>query len=504
MVFGIKNGSVEREVVMKTLQKLVCFVLVLGLAVMLLPACTDIGEGEETTTATGMQSSESDTGSETTARNSLPPGLDFGGEEVKILYWSDANNEEFNITEQTGSLIYDAVWRRDLNVQESLNVKFNWNGQPGSKPQLSNFQRYVQNSVASGDNNIEIIAVHSMVMGALAASGLMQDLLDTEYLDFEMPWWPDDLIENSTVRGRLYFDSGDISLNTLLGMIGLFFNKEMAQNDLYSYVDAGTWTLDRMLAESENVYIDNNGSQTKDKDDIYAYVTYSGMINPLFVGSGIRFVTKTPDGDIAMSETYASEKTQGLLQKVIYNLYDKNDWIYFPRIDDCTEVFVEGRSLFYMASVRLTINSLIHAENLKYGILPNPKYNEEQQSYHTLMANTYSMYGICISVLETDMQSAVIEAMACEGYYEVTPAVFETALKVRYSNDDNDSRMFDILRETSVMEIGLIFSDHLGMIPSTGLFGRVNNRSSDWISYIKSQEKSLNNYLKILNASFSK
>jgi hypothetical protein len=94
--------------------------------------------------------------------------------------------------------------------------------------------------------------------------------------------------------------------------------------------------------------------------------------------------------------------------------------------------------------------------------------------------------------------------MACEGYYEVTPAVFETALKVRYSNDDNDSRMFDILRETSVMEIGLIFSDQLGMIPSTGLFGRVNNRSSDWISYIKSQEKSLNNYLKILNASFSK
>ena len=46
---------------MKTLQKLICFVLVLGLAVML-PACTDIGEGEETS-CDGMQSSESDTGS---------------------------------------------------------------------------------------------------------------------------------------------------------------------------------------------------------------------------------------------------------------------------------------------------------------------------------------------------------------------------------------------------------------------------------------------------------
>ncbi len=488
---------------MKTKIRVISFILMLGLVALALSACTNSGEGEETTTA-GTQPGESNTGGETTARNSLPPGLDFGGAEVKILYWSDANNEEFNIPEQTGSLIYDAVWKRDLNVQQSLNVKFNWNGQPGNKSQLANFQRYVQNSVQAGDKNIEIIAVHSMVMGALAASGLMQNLLDTEYLDFEMPWWPDDLIENSTIRDRLYFASGDISLNTLLGMIGLFFNKEMVRNDYYAYVDAGTWTLDRMLAESENFYRDNNGSQSKDKDDTYAYVTYSGMINPLFVGSGIRFVTKTADGDVAVSETYASEKTQGLLQKVIYNLYDKNDWIYFPNIDDCTDVFVAGRSLFYMASVRLTLNALVDVEGLKYGILPNPKYNEEQESYYTLMANTYSMYGICVSVLDTDIQSAVIEAMASEGYYEVTPAVFETALKVRYSNDDNDSRMFDILRETSIFEIGLIFSDQLGKIPSTGLFSRVDNRSSDWMSYMKSQEKSLNNYLRILNSSFSK
>ena len=99
---------------MKTLKKLVCFVLVLGILVLVLPACTDTGDGEETTTAAATQSGEPDTDGESTARNSLPPGLDFEGAEVKILYWSDTTNADLDIPEQTGSLINDAVWRRDL------------------------------------------------------------------------------------------------------------------------------------------------------------------------------------------------------------------------------------------------------------------------------------------------------------------------------------------------------------------------------------------------------
>lgn len=468
-------------------------------------ACTDRGDEQDDTTAITEVTAASE--DETTVlgfvKDNLPDDLDYNGSDVKILYWSDVLNAEFEITEQTGSLMNDAVYRRDLNVEDRLNVNFVWNGQPGNKSNLSGFLQYVQNSQAAGDQNIEIVATHSMVMGALAAAGLMQDLAVTEHLDFDMPWWPQDLIENSTVKGKLYFASGDISLNTLLGMIGLFYNKEMARNDYYSYVESGTWTLDKMMTESVNIYADNNGDQLDDIGDTYAYVTYSGMINPIFVGSGIRFVTKTAEGDIAISETYTSEKTHGLLVKVINQLFNTKDWKYFPKIDDCTSVFVEGRSLFYMASVRLTVNNLTAAQDLKYGILPNPKYDENQENYFTLMANTYTMYGISIAVLEPDMHSAVIEAMASEGYREVTPAVFETALKLRYSNEDSDARMFDILRETAVMEIGLIFSDQIGGLPSKGLFSRVDNQSTDWMSYIQSQSKSIKNYLTILNAAFS-
>lgn len=490
-----------------TTLKPICLFLALLMTAVVLVSCAGNEKTNGTVNSLGEENSnpkvETSTG-DGLQRDTLPDDLDFNGSKVKILYWSDVNNAEFNIGEQSGELVNDAIYKRDSNVKNRLNVEFEWNGQPGNKSNLSSFVQYVQKSVAAGDGDVEIVATHSMVMGALAAAGLMQDLLVSEYLDFSMPWWPEDLINNSTVRGKLYFASGDISLNTLLGMIGMFFNKDMAESDFYSYVDNGTWTLDKMIAETTNVYFDQNGDSVKDKSDRYGYVTYSGMINPIFVGMGMRFVTKTPDGEIALSETYGSEKTHSLLGKIVNQLYNTNDWNYLPKIDDCTEIFIEGRSLFYMASVRLTINNLADSNLLNYGILPNPKYDENQKDYHTLMANTYSMYGICSTVTESDMHSAVIEAMASEGYRVVTPAVFETALKLRYSNTDNDSRMFDILRKTSIMEIGLIFSDQLGGLPSKGLFSQVDKRSTDWISYLKSQSTSINNLLKILNASFDK
>ena len=64
--------------------------------------------------------------------------------------------------------------------------------------------------------------------------------------------------------------------------------------------------------------------------------------------------------------------------------------------------------------------------------------------------------------------------------------------------------MFDKLRESVVMEIGLVFSDEIGGLPSKALFTLVNNKKSDWMSYMKQYDKKITKYLKELNESFDK
>lgn len=488
----------------RTLKSLVSMILAILMLLPALVACADNdGAGETTTADQGVASTTQGADGpvqveEETTRDTLPE-LDFGGEEVNILYWENANQNEFYVEQTDGTDINDVVYKRNENVQERLNFQFAWNGQKGAKGNQSEFVTYVRTGIDSGEN-LEIIAVHSMVMGAIAAEGYLQNLGDVEHINLDSPWWPRDLVENSTIHGNIFFASGDISLNTLLGMEGMFFNKNMTETNLYDLVHNKEWTIDRMFQESKDSYRDALGDGKSD-DDTYGFVTYSGMINALCVGMGIRITDKDEEGMIKFSDTYVSEKTQGIIEMLNAQLHVEIPNYYASSWSKTATIFCEERSLFTMASVRFTVNELVGSD-VRYGILPAPLYNSDQDSYHTLMANTYTMYGIAISCKDTSRPGAVIEAMASEGYHTVTPVVFEVALKARYSDDSADALMFDVLREGVVMEIGLVFSDVIGDLPSMALFTLINNRKSDWMSYMKQYDKKIKNYLKALNASF--
>lgn len=482
-------------------------VLALTLALlMILPclaACSDTGNDEKTEPPAGVSTTVAPNASSEaeTTRDSLPE-LDFGGESINILYWEDANNNEFYVEQTDGSEINDVVYRRNENVQERLNIRFAWNGQKGAKAKRDSFMTYVRTGIDSGEN-IELIAGHSMVMGGIAAEGYLSNLGEVEHIDLTAPWWPKDLVENSTIHGNIFFLSGDISLNTLLGMESVFFNKDMTDSDLYGYVHNKTWTIDKMFEESKNSFKDTTGNG-KSEDDTFGFVTYSGMINALCIGMGIRITDKDEAGMITISDTYVSEKTQGIIELLNANFYNTDAWYYTSGWSNAATVFGEGRTLFTMASVRFTVNEL-SSSDVRYGILPAPLYNSDQDDYHTLMANTYTMYGLAHNCKESSRAGAVIEAMASEGYHTVTPVVFEVALKARYSDDSADSMMFDKLRSSVVMEIGLVFSDEIsGGMPSKALFTLVSNKRNDWMSYMKQYETKIDRSLKDLNESFDK
>ena len=64
---------------------------------------------------------DSTTAAEETGFNpGLPADLDFGGEEITIL-WRKGQNEFAE--EQNGDIVNDAMYQRDMNVEQWLNVK---------------------------------------------------------------------------------------------------------------------------------------------------------------------------------------------------------------------------------------------------------------------------------------------------------------------------------------------------------------------------------------------
>jgi len=97
-----------------------------------------------------------------------------------------------------------------------------------------------------------------------------------------------------------------------------------------------------------------------------------------------------------------------------------------------------------------------------YGILPFPKYDEAQAEYITLSRSQHNAFVMPLTCDVPDMAGAVMEAIASEKYRTVMPAYFETAMKVKYSHDEDSSRMLDLIRESMTCQFEYIFSQSIG------------------------------------------
>ena len=102
-----------------------------------------------------------------------------------------------------------------------------------------------------------------MAMANLASAGTLIDLTTLDHLNFSQPWWSESLLTQSTVNGKLYFASGDISSSMLYMMCATFYNKkiltEFSLEDPARLALDGKWTIDKMIAMSMNVGADRNG-----------------------------------------------------------------------------------------------------------------------------------------------------------------------------------------------------------------------------------------------------
>ena len=65
----------------------------------------------------------------------------------------------------------------------------------------------------------------------------------------------------------------------------------------------------------------------------------------------------------------------------------------------------------------------------------------------------------------------------------MSPAYFETALKVKYSRDDETSQMFDIIKSSVTFSFATSFTMAIND-PQNTFKGRIAEQKSDWASYM--------------------
>ena len=403
-------------------------------------------------------------------KSSLPDELDFGGAEVTVLWWNDVEQPEFFVENTNGELINDAIWQRNTNVEKKLGVTLKWvdiKGQYNSDG--PNYANHVGNIYASGSDIYDLMSAHSRTMALTAMYGYCADMMKLEHLDFEKPWWPEVMLDTATINEKLYFVTGDVSTNSIHQMYVMFFNKDLLKNhsglkEPSQHVDEGTWTMETLFEMTSGLYNDVNNDQKASKEDSFGFTSLNWHFDAIYYGCGMTMLEKDPDPAklLKVADDWTSEKAINLGSEV-------GEWIKkgdaYLDSNNYANIFIDGRSLLVMARHH-DIASKIADAGFKYGIVPMPKYDKEQEKHITCVGNPVSLYSIYTLSKDANRAAAVLECWASEAYRTTTPAVFETTFKLRLSESSTESRMYDLIRSGVTFDLCRFFNKQLSSMGS--------------------------------------
>lgn len=455
-------------------KRTIALLLCLTLSAAPLVSCSQgVSESPSESGAEQLQTQSETTAETETGHENVPdtlPELDFGGETITILTRGGEKDRviELAADENTGDVVEDAVYARNLSVSERLNLNVEFIFSSDDRHTGTETNKMLRSAVMAGDDIYDLAGNHMSQSTPLILDGLLVNLNTVPYIDFDSVWWNQSFNKQLTLNDKLYFAVGDLSLTMLAGDYVMFFNRDMFSNlfpddDIYSLVNDGDWTLDALYGYIDTVYDDLNGDGISNDGDRFGICVgdkKETIAADMFVGGvDLQFTARDSDGN----PYFVLDNSR------TYTFVDKVNSIF----NHPTAVIKDGdeRTFFKNGQVLFTCYLLLLTESMRdmeddYGIIPMPKLDESQDHYAGYTHNGFSVFFIPITADDSshEMSGAYLEATCAESYRKVTPAYYEVALKTKYAREDVSSQMLDLITQSIVFDFAEVYAASLDSV----------------------------------------
>jgi len=491
---------------MKKTTKLTSLLLAM---LMLATAC---GGGETTPAADNAGTTAPSADAETPAEETVPeetepeyeplPSKDMNGFDLCFYNYDESwLSWVINILdteETTGDVLNDAVWDRNNRMEETYNCVISQMLDRNPADQLAAL-------VQAGDTSADVVMIYDeQIVNHYAAGRLLTwDVLP--HVNFEHPWWSWNATQTFNAAGKVYAATGDFSLAQSTRSFILMFNKDMyadlsLEDDLYQLVLDGKWTMDKLITLAETAVLDLNGDGVMNPlDDRFGTAGAIKLwFGSLVTGAGIKYVDLDEEGNAVFAipgNEYAATVMSDILAK-------HNGNYIFTQVADGVHsgsnesqvMFKNNQTLFHGSSMK-GISGYRDMDS-DIGILPFPKYTEDQDAYYALTSGgTMATIPTTLPADSYDNVGLILEAMSRDSRESVIPVYKETLLKSRYARDEGSAAMLDIIFASAMYDIGL------SVIPSETYYKYMEvfmNGTDTFASLTKSITKIVNKKLESL------
>ncbi len=479
---------------MKRFLPLFLALLIIFSSCALLFSCKE-EQTEEKENKTNTNEEITDDGSIFYERSLVDDGLDdydYGGKTLRVVSMNYAS-DTYVVPEDKlnqGDLLLDKKHERTQKVADRFNVNFEV-VYTGTYQEIDD---YVSKTVLAATDEFDLMEGMVMSMGGLVIKNLFLNWYDIEHIDFSRPWWYESNSTDLTYDDKAVIAISHLNYSAVSGAYCLFFNKDMAEaydlGNLYDVVLSDDWTFDYFTSLIKDIYADD-GNDMRDTNDTYGMTQGTGTaINSYLWAFDNPVCTKNEEGVPEVS--VMTDKIDSIINGVYDFCFNTNGVYCDPEgetggyVEYVSNMFYGKKAIFMQASLSTATHEEMRNFDADYGILPLPKWDENQKNYKTMVGGHHTALAVPKTATDTEFIGRIVEAMSAESWKLVTPTLYETALKTRYLRDSESKEIMDLIINGTVFDFGTVYDNFKGF--AFTLQFMMEDRNNNFRSYYATRQ----------------
>ncbi len=365
--------------------------------------------------------------------------------------------------EEDGEIRNDALFQRNRTLEERFDIKIT------SINTANEEITEVNKILAANEDAFDIGLTMCFVTGTLITNGYLVNWYGVEHINLDKPWWINGINNRFSMGGAVYTVVGDTCLSTLNLTYAVMYNKRLANEyqlpDLYEKVRTNEWTIDYFIGITKDVYSDLNGNTVSDEEDFYSFTAETATNLDVYpFAFNIPIIGQDEEGypEIVIN----SDRMLAAIEKV-NELYWSSTGSFIavaPNYERAAIPFMKYNAIFNTRILWSMYGEMREFED-EYGVLPYPKWDENQEIYMTGTMDRYSV--IILPKTNTDIRRTgiITEALNAESYKTLFPAWYEDSAQNKFARDEGTIEMLDIIMKGRNFDTVTLFSNNWSSLP---------------------------------------
>ena len=360
--------------------------------------------------------------------------------------------------DMTGDVLDDCCYERNFLAEQYFNITIEEETQP-----FSDVAAYAKTLILTGEDVYDAMYIPASSITPMISESLFYDLLEIDELHIDKVWWDQPLIKRNTIQNRLFFATSDMHLMAFEGVWAMYFNEDMmTQLGLeapFGLALDGKWTYDQVKKYCEAAA--NLNGDASFKFDVNGNATYgiSNMSTPHYFAyaMGTEFCSRD-DAGVYHFTADSDPKFTSTWDKIIDLFGPENGLTLQATATDLDPdgyygVFESNRTLFLHAELKGA--TMLREWEGHFGLLPQPKYDENQEAYNSNVFATCLSFCIPNTNMNLERTGIIVDYLTYMSYTSLLPRYYDIHVSLKALGKQESIDVLALIRGTRGCEVAV-------------------------------------------------